>query len=281
MILLTFPKRIPAIDDPNTGITIWESGAIIEYLIDTYDKDSKLTLQTFPEKYHLKQMLHFQVSGQGPYFGQASWFGYFHPEKLPSAIERYQNEVKRVTIVLDEILKKNGGGYLVGGKCTCKHHPGLLPLPRCPYINTTIFVYMPRLASATRLVTGFDYWASIAKNRLLLRCGLELHPMGAACTIPNEGQRFRRGERVSTLRCLDDELSQQTCCGQGVQCQRRCYCCEKALKIILPASRLLCLCRKSVHLCYDLRSIFAILKFNESKSWSPILTACESPPVST
>lgn len=26
--------RVPAIEDPNTGIVLWESGAIIEYLID-------------------------------------------------------------------------------------------------------------------------------------------------------------------------------------------------------------------------------------------------------
>ena len=25
--------RVPAIEDPNTGITLWESGAIIQYLI--------------------------------------------------------------------------------------------------------------------------------------------------------------------------------------------------------------------------------------------------------
>ena len=153
MILLTSNQRIPAIDDPNTGITIWESGAIIEYLIDTYDKHSKLTLDAFPEKYHVKQMLYFQVSGQGPYFGQASWFGYFHPEKLPSAIERYQNEVKRVTKVLDEILKRNGGGYLVGDKCTCKHILGLLHFTPLPYMRTAIAVYMPSSAPPSCLVT--------------------------------------------------------------------------------------------------------------------------------
>ena len=65
--------RAPAIDDPNTGITLWESGAIIEYLIDRYDTSAKLSFTSLPEKYYAKQWLMFQMSGQGPYFGQAAW----------------------------------------------------------------------------------------------------------------------------------------------------------------------------------------------------------------
>lgn len=65
--------RVPAIEDLNTGITLWESAAIMEYLVDTYDKEKKFTYTTFPEKWHVKQWLAFQISGQGPYFGQAAW----------------------------------------------------------------------------------------------------------------------------------------------------------------------------------------------------------------
>jgi glutathione S-transferase len=35
--------RVPTIEDPNTGITLWESGAIIEYPIDKYDYERKLS----------------------------------------------------------------------------------------------------------------------------------------------------------------------------------------------------------------------------------------------
>lgn len=109
--------RVPAIEDPNTGITIWESGAIVEYLVDQYDKEEKISYSSFPEKYHLKQWLHFQMSGQGPYFGQAAWFNQFHPEKIPSAQERYEAEVKRVVgTVFENALK--GKDWLVGDKCT-------------------------------------------------------------------------------------------------------------------------------------------------------------------
>jgi glutathione S-transferase len=65
--------RLPAIEDPNRGITIWESGAIIEYLISEYDHDHTLSFPTgSTEEYHVKQWLYFQVSGQGPYYGQAN-----------------------------------------------------------------------------------------------------------------------------------------------------------------------------------------------------------------
>lgn len=42
----------------------------------------------------------------------------FHPEKLPSVQNRYFDEVKRVTKVVDGVLEKNGTGWLVGKKCT-------------------------------------------------------------------------------------------------------------------------------------------------------------------
>ncbi|RYP03917.1 hypothetical protein DL764_004793 [Monosporascus ibericus] len=108
--------RLPAIEDPNTGFTLWESGAILEYLIEQYDKDHKISYAEAPERYLAKQWLFFQVSGQGPYYGQAIWFTRYHPEKLPSAMKRYVDEVHRVTGVLDKALEK--GDWLVGDKCT-------------------------------------------------------------------------------------------------------------------------------------------------------------------
>lgn len=41
-----------------------------------------------------------------------------HHEKLPSAIERYQNEVHRILSVLETVLSANASGWLVGEKCT-------------------------------------------------------------------------------------------------------------------------------------------------------------------
>ncbi|CRG82878.1 hypothetical protein PISL3812_00224 [Talaromyces islandicus] len=107
--------RVPALEDPNTGITIWESGAIIEYLMDVYDKQHTISFPAGSKEYYeSKQWLHYQTSGQGPYFGQAAWFTIYHPEKLPSALERYVNEIRRVSGVLNRSLQDKE--YLVGGK---------------------------------------------------------------------------------------------------------------------------------------------------------------------
>ncbi|GKZ38570.1 glutathione S-transferase, nitrogen catabolite repression regulator [Aspergillus brasiliensis] len=97
--------RVPAIVDPNTNLTLWESGAIIQYLEEVYDTDKKITYNSLNERHLLNQYLHFQMSGQGPYFGQCGWFNVLHPEKLPSAIDRYVREVHRVLGVLNTILE--------------------------------------------------------------------------------------------------------------------------------------------------------------------------------
>ncbi|TCD64422.1 Glutathione S-transferase 2 [Steccherinum ochraceum] len=110
--------RIPAlVDHKNGDYTVWESAAILLYIVDKYDKDNKLSIPVgHPERHHLYQWLFFQMSGQGPYMGQAFWFIRYHPEHVPSAIERYKNETKRVFGVLESVLSKQE--WLVGGKVT-------------------------------------------------------------------------------------------------------------------------------------------------------------------
>lgn len=74
--------------------------------------------ETIPEQYATRSWEHFQMSGQGPAWGQMVWFRTFHPEKLPSAIERYEKETLRVIGVIDSHLKKQGSPYLVGDRIT-------------------------------------------------------------------------------------------------------------------------------------------------------------------
>ncbi|KAK5721300.1 hypothetical protein LTR17_014670 [Elasticomyces elasticus] len=113
--------RVPAIEDPNTGMTLWESGAIIEYLLETYDPKNKTGLRYTDgaAQWEQKCWAELQMSGQGPYFGQRAWFVLYHPEKnLTSCLDRYGNEIKRVLGVIDSHLKKSGRPYLCGDQCS-------------------------------------------------------------------------------------------------------------------------------------------------------------------
>ncbi|KAI1303830.1 glutathione S-transferase [Xylaria venustula] len=110
--------RVPAIEDPNTDITLWESGAIYQYVIEQYDVEHRLSYETLKERHVCSQWLHFQMSGQGPYYGQCSWFIHLHPEPIQSAIDRYTNEVKRVISVLEGVLAAKESQWLVGDKMT-------------------------------------------------------------------------------------------------------------------------------------------------------------------
>ncbi|KAL9107857.1 MAG: hypothetical protein Q9227_007275 [Pyrenula ochraceoflavens] len=108
--------RLPAIEDPNTGMKLWETGAIILYLVEQYDTEGRISYKDQINKFQCVKWLMFQVSGQGPYFGQLAWFARFHQPKVESAIERYANEMERIFGVLDSSLEHSD--WLVGDKCT-------------------------------------------------------------------------------------------------------------------------------------------------------------------
>ena len=98
-------NRIPAIVDTDgpkgEPYTVFESGAILEYLAE---KTGMFMPRNRVGKYTVLQWLYFQVSGVGPMFGQCGHFMGYAPEKIPYAIERYQNETKRLYGVLNKRL---------------------------------------------------------------------------------------------------------------------------------------------------------------------------------
>ena len=96
--------RIPAIVDTENDLSIFESGAIMIYLAD---KAGKLLPQDTAKRYKVMEWLMFQMGGIGPMMGQANVFYRYFPEKLQPAIDRYQNEGRRLFEVLDKQLKDN------------------------------------------------------------------------------------------------------------------------------------------------------------------------------
>jgi GST-like protein len=98
-------NKIPAIVDPKgpegKPIALFESGAILIYLTE---KTGKFLPASGGGRYSALQWLMFQMGGVGPMFGQANHFRTFAPEKIPYAIDRYTNEVLRLSGVMDKRL---------------------------------------------------------------------------------------------------------------------------------------------------------------------------------
>ena len=97
--------RIPAIvDTDNDGLSIFESGAIMLYLAE---KAGKLIPSDINGRAKVVEWLMFQMGGIGPMMGQANVFFRYFPEKIQPAIDRYQNESRRLFEVLDKQLSTN------------------------------------------------------------------------------------------------------------------------------------------------------------------------------
>ncbi|BAC92313.1 glutathione S-transferase family protein [Gloeobacter violaceus] len=96
--------KIPAIIDHDTGLTIFESGAILIYLAE---KTGKLLPSEPAARYAALQWLMWQMGGVGPMFGQLNHFKRFADEHVPYAIDRYFRESIRLYRVLNRQLSRN------------------------------------------------------------------------------------------------------------------------------------------------------------------------------
>lgn len=106
-------NRMPAIIDPNgpdgDPISIFESGAILQYLARKY---GKFCGETERQRIAVDQWLMWQMGGVGPMAGQAHHFLKYAPamdppNDLPYAKDRYRSEVARLYRVLDTQLSDN------------------------------------------------------------------------------------------------------------------------------------------------------------------------------
>ncbi len=94
--------RIPVIVDRGEGdFAVFESGAILIYLAE---KAGDLLPSDAKGRSQVIQWLMFQMGGIGPMMGQANVFFRYFPEKIQAAIDRYQNESRRLFEVLNSRL---------------------------------------------------------------------------------------------------------------------------------------------------------------------------------
>ena len=107
-------NRIPALVDPEPAdggapISLFESGAILEYLAD---KTGRFLPRETRPRFAVLQWLYWQMGGLGPMLGQNHHFRGYAPETIDYAIKRYTDEAKRLYRVLDNRLA--GRDFIAG-----------------------------------------------------------------------------------------------------------------------------------------------------------------------
>ena len=95
-------NRMPAITDHETGISVFEGGAILIYLAE---KAGMLLPTETKQRFDVLQWLFWQAGGLGPMAGQLSHFVNYVLEDQPYAHRRYFNEYDRLLAVMDVRLR--------------------------------------------------------------------------------------------------------------------------------------------------------------------------------
>ena len=94
-------NKIPVIVDRDTGFSIMESGAILQYLAQ---KSGQLMPTEGDEYWKMQEWLMFQMASVGPMLGQIHTFVRYGEGKNIEASARYLDEGKRIYSVMDERL---------------------------------------------------------------------------------------------------------------------------------------------------------------------------------
>lgn len=110
--------RVPAVQDPNTGVVSWESGAVMNYLLRNYDKNNVLGPRGSSEqdRVDFEKWILFLLTGLGPMMGQTNWYRHYNPEKNEDALQRYTAQTYRHFDVLEgQVAKSEGRSIIPGG----------------------------------------------------------------------------------------------------------------------------------------------------------------------
>jgi GST-like protein len=120
-------NRMPAIVDQDTGVSVFEGGAILVYLAE---KAGQLLPADAAGRFEVLQWLFWQAGGLGPMAGQLSHFVNYTKEPVEYAHNRYAKEYDRLLAVMDVRLRNReflAGDYSIADIAS---FPWVLPYKR-------------------------------------------------------------------------------------------------------------------------------------------------------
>lgn len=165
--------RVPAlIDHSNDNLSIWESGAIILYLVQRFSRDfgecPLWPANSISEQSQIMSWVFFQTSGHAPMIGQALHFRYFHTQQVPSAVQRYTDEVRRVYGVVEMALAERREALIMelDTENAAAYSAGTTPLSQSKFFDYPVWLVGERISIAD---LAFVPW-----NNVVDRIGIDI-----------------------------------------------------------------------------------------------------------
>ncbi|AFK64031.1 glutathione transferase [Advenella kashmirensis WT001] len=181
-------NRMPAIIDtaPTDGgepITVFESGAILQYLAE---KTGKFMPADVRSRKTVMEWVFWQMGGLGPMAGQNHHFGVYAPEKIQYAIDRYVKETNRLYGVLDRRLE--GRPFIAGEEYSIADmasYPWIVPHER----------QQQDLQAFPNLHRWFD---QIRQRPATVRAYARGEPFASRPAVTEEGKKILFGQTAQT-----------------------------------------------------------------------------------
>ncbi len=120
-------NKVPVITDDETGMRVWESGAILTYLGEHYDPYGRILPKSGQARYDVFQGAFFQAAHIGPNLGRLNdQMTAAEDDKIPAMFDLFYSEAERLTGVVDRMLS-DGRPYLAGAYSIADvmHYPWL------------------------------------------------------------------------------------------------------------------------------------------------------------
>jgi glutathione S-transferase len=151
--------RTPVLEDPNTSITVWESGAVLEYVLRTYGADSAFGPGSSPQSQaDFDQWNHHVLTTLAPAIGE---MGFFRQQDNSQAVKHFQAAVYASVDALNTRLKEKGK-FLMG------EHFTVLDMNAFPWLGL-----MPLLGLSTASYPEVERWLRLCQAETVIESAMK------------------------------------------------------------------------------------------------------------
>lgn len=138
---LNLNGRTPTlVDHQNNDFTVWESGAILQYLGHKYDPTLQYVGKTVEEQAIVNQWLFFQATGHSPvqgnlFFSKVYWNSKYNEDAPANVVNRFRDETNRVLGVFEEQLKQQAAKHGADNAWIALDHPTVADFSAIPWLG--------------------------------------------------------------------------------------------------------------------------------------------------